>query len=72
MAKEVVVTKKQKKIHLQDECEDPSCPYCHSENVIGISRVVGYFSVIENWNDSKKAEFKQRQKGNYWYDEEKE
>lgn len=42
------------------------CPYCSSENVYGISRVVGYFSVIDNWNNSKKAEFVNRQKGTYW------
>ncbi|MHA1441749.1 MAG: anaerobic ribonucleoside-triphosphate reductase [Candidatus Heimdallarchaeota archaeon] len=71
MAKEMVVTKKSKIIHHAEDCEDPSCAYCHSENVIGISRVVGYFSVIENWNKSKKAEFKQRQQGNYWHDEKK-
>ena len=32
----------------------------------GISRVVGYFSRIDNWNNSKKQELKRRQKGNYW------
>lgn len=72
MAKEIVVTKKNKKIHQAETCEDPSCIYCHSKNVYGISRVVGYFSVIDNWNKSKKAEFKQRQKGNYKVDEEEE
>ena len=45
---------------------DPQCPYCHSKDVYGMSRVVGYFSVIDNWNNSKKSEFKRRQKGNYW------
>jgi len=44
----------------------PRCPHCGSENVYGISRIIGYFSVIENWNPSKKAELKRRQKGNYW------
>lgn len=43
----------------------PQCPCCGSENVYGISRVVGYFSRINNWNKSKTAEFKDRQKGNY-------
>lgn len=43
----------------------PRCPHCGSENVIGMSRVVGYYSIIENWNPGKKAEFKDRQKGNY-------
>ena len=41
------------------------CPRCGSKNVYGISRVVGYCSRINNWNKSKQAEFKSRQKGNY-------
>jgi ribonucleoside-triphosphate reductase (formate) len=41
------------------------CPNCGSQNVHGISRVVGYYSRINNWNKSKKAEFKSRQNGNY-------
>ncbi|NHJ32280.1 MAG: hypothetical protein FK732_05415 [Asgard group archaeon] len=49
--------------------EKPYCPDCGSENVYGISRVVGYFSVIDNWNNSKQAELKRRQKGKYWYEE---
>lgn len=48
----------------QDELE-PYCPHCGSKNVYGISRVVGYYSKIENWNKSKIAELKDRQKGNY-------
>jgi ribonucleoside-triphosphate reductase len=47
----------------------PKCPHCGSTNVYGMSRVVGYFSKIENWNKSKKAELKRRQKGKYWHDE---
>lgn len=43
----------------------PRCKHCGSTNVYGISRVVGYFSEINNWNDSKKAELKHRQEGNY-------
>lgn len=43
----------------------PKCPKCHSENVYGVSRVVGYYSKIENWNSGKKAELKDRQKGEY-------
>ena len=42
-----------------------TCPHCGSKNVYGMSRVVGYFSRIDNWNNSKKAEFKHRQKGSY-------
>jgi anaerobic ribonucleoside-triphosphate reductase len=41
------------------------CMHCGSTNVYGITRVVGYFSRIENWNSSKRAEFRDRQKGNY-------
>ncbi len=55
----------EKNIELGKSCS-PSCPYCQSDNVYGMSRVVGYFSVIENWNRSKKAELKRRQEGNYW------
>lgn len=55
---------------LDDEnIHHPTCPCCGSNDVYGISRVVGYWSVIDNWNKSKKAELKQRQKGNYWHDE---
>lgn len=42
------------------------CPQCGSTNVHGISRVVGYYSNINNWNASKTAEFRDRQKGRYW------
>lgn len=47
-------------------CDNQTCPYCHSDNVYGMSRVVGYFSNINNWNNSKKSEFKRRQQGKYW------
>jgi len=60
-------TKKKKPAQLTSLPDlEPRCPYCGSKNVFGMSRVVGYFSVIENWNASKKAELKRRQKGNYW------
>ena len=45
--------------------DGPRCKHCGSTNVYGISRVVGFFSKIEDWNKSKRAEFKDRQKGNY-------
>lgn len=41
------------------------CAHCGSTNVFGISRVVGYYGMIENWNKGKLAELKDRQKGNY-------
>ena len=45
--------------------EKASCPKCLSTNVYGMSRVVGYYSIIENWNESKQAELRDRQKGYY-------
>jgi ribonucleoside-triphosphate reductase len=45
---------------LQDHCD-----YCHSEDVYGITRIVGYFSRISNWNKSKLGELKDRHRGNY-------
>lgn len=50
--------------------EVPKCKHCGSENVAGISRVVGYYSTINNWNPGKKTEFQDRQKGNYKISEE--
>lgn len=45
--------------------EGGACSHCHSKNVYGMSRVVGYFTRINNWNPGKQAEFKDRQKGDY-------
>ena len=47
-----------------------NCGKCKSENVFGMSRVVGYYSIIENWNESKQAELVDRQKGSYKIEEE--
>ncbi|GAH50709.1 unnamed protein product, partial [marine sediment metagenome] len=33
--------------------------------VYGITRVVGYYSRVDNWNRSKIGELKDRQKGDY-------
>jgi ribonucleoside-triphosphate reductase len=41
------------------------CSHCGSKKVYGMSRIVGYFSKINNWNSSKQAEFRDRQKGKY-------
>ncbi|HUU29485.1 MAG TPA: anaerobic ribonucleoside-triphosphate reductase [archaeon] len=42
------------------------CPACGSSDVFGESRVVGYYSKIENWNKSKRfGELTDRQRGNY-------
>jgi ribonucleoside-triphosphate reductase len=46
---------------LQDTCEQ-----CGSKDVVGETRVVGYFSKIQNWNKSKRyGELIARQKGRY-------
>lgn len=42
-----------------------TCDRCGSTNVDGISRIVGYYSVINDWNKSKKGELKSRQQGAY-------
>jgi len=41
------------------------CPACKSENVYGMTRIVGYFSRVSNWNKSKLGELKDRRRGNY-------
>ncbi|MBP8718182.1 MAG: anaerobic ribonucleoside-triphosphate reductase [Atribacterota bacterium] len=41
------------------------CSYCHSDNVYGITRIVGYYSKINNWNKNKIGELKDRKLGNY-------
>ena len=43
-----------------------NCPSCSSEDVIGETRVVGYFSKVQNWNKSKRyGELVARQAGRY-------
>ncbi len=37
-----------------------SCPGCSSENVYGITRIVGYFSKVTTWNKGKVGELKGR------------
>lgn len=41
------------------------CRHCSSEDVYGITRIVGYYSRVNNWNKSKIGELKDRQKGDY-------
>jgi ribonucleoside-triphosphate reductase (formate) len=37
-----------------------TCPFCHSTNVEGITRVTGFFSKIGSWNKGKLGELKER------------
>lgn len=39
---------------------NPSCTYCGSESVEGITRITGYFTKISSWNKGKIGELKQR------------
>ena len=58
---------RRRRLLLMEEEHHPEgvCPHCDSKNVFGMSRVVGYFTRVNNWNPGKQAEFKDRQKGNY-------
>ncbi|MEI7851749.1 MAG: hypothetical protein WCH86_07945, partial [Kiritimatiellales bacterium] len=41
---------------------------CQSADVVGETRVVGYFSKVQNWNKSKRyGELKARQRGRDFY-----
>jgi ribonucleoside-triphosphate reductase len=42
-----------------------ACGACESPNVYGLTRIVGYFSRISNWNKSKIGELRDRRAGNY-------
>jgi ribonucleoside-triphosphate reductase len=37
-----------------------ACPSCSSENVYGITRIVGYFSKVPTWNKGKTGELRDR------------
>jgi len=45
---------------LQDFCGE-----CGAKDVYGVTRIVGYFSRINNWNKSKLGELRDRRRGNY-------
>jgi ribonucleoside-triphosphate reductase len=53
---------KNMKLEDTDRC---TCQHCGSTNAYGISRIVGYYSPIQNWNQGKLDEFKARQQGDY-------
>lgn len=42
-----------------------NCSECGSKDVDGITRIVGYFSKVSNWNKSKLGELEDRHKGDY-------
>ena len=42
-----------------------ACTICESDDVFSMTRIVGYYSRISNWNKSKIGELKDRHRGNY-------
>ena len=42
-----------------------NCSYCGSPRVYGITRIVGYYSRVPNWNKSKLGELQDRRRGEY-------
>jgi ribonucleoside-triphosphate reductase len=42
-----------------------SCNVCNSADVYGVTRIVGYYSRINNWNKSKIGELHDRHRGDY-------
>jgi len=51
---------KKMSVGLADTCEK-----CGSEDVYGITRIVGYYSRVTNWNKSKLGELRDRHRGDY-------
>ena len=45
-----------------DVCGAAMCPVCHRHNVIQLSRVTGYVSNVDGWNEGKKQEFRDRKR----------
>jgi len=41
------------------------CEFCDSLDIYGVTRIVGYFSRVNNWNPSKLAELQDRRGGDY-------
>ncbi|MCP4650196.1 MAG: anaerobic ribonucleoside-triphosphate reductase [PVC group bacterium] len=44
---------------------EDNCGHCDSSDIYNITRIVGYFSRVNNWNPSKLAELDDRHKGDY-------
>ncbi|MFH0732795.1 MAG: anaerobic ribonucleoside-triphosphate reductase [Candidatus Omnitrophota bacterium] len=44
-----------------------SCSHCGSDNIYGVTRIVGYYSRIDNWNKSKLGELRDRRKSPHNY-----
>jgi ribonucleoside-triphosphate reductase (formate) len=44
-----------------------SCPYCHSSDVDGITRITGYFTKVSSWNKGKIGELKDRYRNSPYF-----
>jgi len=51
--------------HRMDVGLHDTCSACNSTEVYGLTRIVGYYSRINNWNKSKIGELRDRHAGNY-------
>ena len=45
-------------------CGHAMCPVCSNHSVSQISRVTGYMSSVDGWNEAKKQELKDRRRNN--------
>lgn len=43
-------------------CKQAMCPVCGRHSVIQLSRVTGYISTVQGWNEGKKQELKDRKR----------
>lgn len=43
-----------------ETCGEAICPGCGCHDVFVVSRITGYLSELDGWNEGKKAEFKDR------------
>ncbi len=50
----------------------PSCGYCGSEDVDGITRITGYFTKISSWNKGKIGELRNRYRHSTFFKEKEE
>jgi anaerobic ribonucleoside-triphosphate reductase len=48
----------------------PSCGYCGSEDVDGITRITGYFTKLSSWNKGKRGELRNRYRNQPFFQEE--
>ena len=55
-------------IELCPICKQVLCPVCGCHDVAAVSRVTGYLSNVEGWNNSKRAELKDRVRSNLSHD----